>query len=407
MGLLSFLHELIADDPASVSRENNFPTGDFLDRPGALFVAVNTDSRKVTAVRLCDFYSNDKRDTFETFIKEQSKLADKIGFIPNETIFSFYIPDLNKAPRVSKSNNDHFIPYIQAMNPLGRIELADAVFAIKNNIKLISGDKCFSGYTGGVNQSKKYIEFMDKNQRNRDKGVIRYYLDQIQEEFNAGRGISRNNPVKDLIRANAMNERFVDLLVSMIHDRGKCGELLLEIDFPVLYNSEWGQKNITDAQMLEYIARFDMKYLAVEFKNKSMIDFLVRQELVDKVGDWDDAIIQMDEMLLGSSPYSYRQNLGGKTISEQMYEKIKKLEAVIGQACYNKLVQRRNDMVRDNPYLDPSQISPTFVRPDMPWVKLPPKPEPYIDPENDEYVKMCQADDRMREEREARARLSK
>lgn len=381
MGFMDFIKELAGEDQ---SRDNSMVNvndrGSFLNRPGALHICVNKESMKVTSVRLCDLYSQAKEDTFEAFIKEQVKQVKKLDFIPNEAIFSYYVPDLATCPRVFKEENDHFIPYIQQMQPQMRIDLTDAVFAVKYGFDLIDNGRCFSGFSGKVGRSEKYKAFIEGNEKEKQKTIVNYYLDNIEEEYKKNRGISARNPLNNMLHRLGENEAFVEMAVRSIEKRKKIAPLLMDMFFPVLYNTPWGQKHISNSEMLNYVAKYNMKYLGAEFKNKQMLEFFRRNGLFDYLDKWDDAVVAMDDYVLHRGPgiSDDIKPIPGLTTSETLYRNILNKGSEIGRQCYLRLCTQIREQLAINPMADVSAMYPDFIRPDCAGVRpMPPDPVDY------------------------------
>jgi hypothetical protein len=377
MGFMDFLKELAGEDNGNKVVDMN-DRSDFLDRAGALYICVNRDSRKVTSVRLCDFYSHEKEDTFESFIKQQVKQIRKLDFIPNESIFFYYVPDLGSCPHVHKEENDHFIPYLREMQPMMRIEMTDAVFAVKYGFDLVSDGRCFSGFSGKAGLSKRYREFIEANERDKMRVMVNFYLDDIEQDYKAQKGIARQNPVSNMLRKVADNEEAVKIVVDCINKRELVSALMMNMLMPVLYSTPWGAKNISDDEMLNYVAKNDMKYLGVEYRNKAMTDFFIRNGLIDDVINWCDAVSAMDDYVVHKGPkLSYEvKPLPGLTMSETLYQNILDKGAEIGRKAYLNLCGKMLERLRRNPYTDVSRMYPDFERADCPGAR-PGQANPY------------------------------
>ena len=373
MGLLDYFKEL-AGEVDERDGQINIRT-DFANRPGALYLCINKESHRVTSVRLCDIASRLKEDTFESFICEQVKQVKKLDFIPNEIALFYFVPDLATVPRVHKEENDHFIPYIQDKQPQMKIDLTDAAFAVKYGFDLIENDKCFSAVTSGVGNTERYREFMESNEKERYRGIVNYYLDGIQEDYRRQKGISARNPIYNLLQRMGDNENVVGLIVHQINRRKDIAPLMMRMLKPVIINTKWGRKNISDAEMLNYVAKNDMKYLSVEFRNQTMLDFFKRNGLLDAVLEWCGSVSYMDDYVLHRGPgiSDKVSPIPGLTVSETLYQNILDKGAAVGQMCYRRLCRDLRKEKELNPIIDLTAKYPDFIRKDCPGERpLPP-----------------------------------
>lgn len=378
MGLMDFIMELAGEEPGQNNNMINVnDRNNFMNRPGALYLCVNKESMKVTSVRLCDFQSRLKEDTFESFIKGEVKKVKKLDFIPNESVFYYYVPDLSTCPRVFKEDNDHFIPYIQNMQPQMRIELTDAVFAVKHDIDLIQNGSCFSGLTSKVGHSKRYQSFIESNERDKQRTVLNFYLDNIEEDYRKTASISVRNPINVMLHRLGNDTDFVELLVRNVEKRKAVSGLLMDMLFPVLYNTPWGQKNISNDAMLNYVAKYDMKYLGAEFKNHEMLEFFQRNDLFDAMVDWSNAVEAMDDYVLHRRPDIDGGviSIPGLTASETLYRNILNKGSIIGRLAYLKLCNKIKEELAINPTADISGMYPDFERADCKGAR-PQQPDP-------------------------------
>ena len=51
------------------------------------------------------------------------------------------------------------------------------------------------------------------------------------------------------------NENVVGLIVHQINRRKDIAPLMMRMLKPVIFNTKWGRKNISDAEMLNYVAK--------------------------------------------------------------------------------------------------------------------------------------------------------
>lgn len=372
MGFMDFIKELAGEQP-----DKGNPMVDLNDRSayanhaGSLYLCVNKDSLRVTSVRLCDTLSPLKEDTFEWFIRQQVKQVKQLDFIPNERVFYYHIPDLANAPRVYKEDNDHFIPYLQHMEPRQFIDLTDAAFAVKYGFDLISKGRCFSGRDPKVGESRRYKEFMVANDKEKYRAVMDYYMKEIVEDYRKNRSIPYRNPVYDLLHGLEDQPECVEVVVRQIEKNKEVSKLMLDMLYPVLYNTEWGKKHISDNDMLNYVAKYNMKFLSVEFKNKRMLQFFEDHDLIFKVKDWDEAIEHMDNYVLHRGPglTDEVKAIPGLTVSETLYRNILDKSEAIGKACYLRLCEDLRTELTINPDLDTSLMYPDFFRKDCPGAR--------------------------------------
>lgn len=123
-----------------------------------------------------------------------------------------------------------------------------------------------------MGNTERYREFMESNEKERYRGIVNYYLDGIQEDYRRQKGISAANPIYNLLQRMGDNENVVGLIVHQINRRKDIAPLMMRMLKPVIFNTKWGRKNISDAEMLNYVAKNDMKYLSVEFRNQIRLD---------------------------------------------------------------------------------------------------------------------------------------
>ncbi len=367
--LMDYVKELAAEEQQR--KGVVFNPANCLDRAGTLYICANKDTQKVTAVQMCDYGSPLKEDSFEYFIKCQVKDAKKLDYIPDESIFCFHIPDLGKAPKIYKGENNHFMSYIRDMQPQMRIELTDAVFAVKYGIDLIENGRCFSGFTGKVGRTERYLDFMEKNEANRCRFVTQYYLPQVATDVRKGKNplyCNAYNCIEKMVRRLAHNIPAVDMVVDELLKREDILPVMTALMMPVLYNTDWGKRNISDSQMLNYLAKYEMQYLLLEFNNPAMLDFYSRNGLMDMVSEWDNRVKYMDDYVFHRGPgiSELIPAVPGLTISETLYGYIQKQEQAIGCVCYRKLCAMLREQLKQNPSLDTTVMYPDFFRADCP-----------------------------------------
>lgn len=372
MGFINFLENLSGAKYEEKPQPGKYynDRADFLDRPGSLYVCINKDSKNVTYVKLCDLQSPYKEDTFEAFIKEVAKHFRKQEYLPNEVLLNYYVNDMGRVPIINPTDNNHLVPYIKQMEPVMKIGLYDAVFALKNDIDLISNGRCFSGWTNKKGYSEKFNRFIAENETKKMEAILTYYIDEIHEQYKMDKSISRPNALYNILIKYPNDEKRVEMMVSLLGERKDLYEAIMPLLQPVLYNTIWGQKNISPDGMLNYLAKYEMKYLSRDFKNEAMMNLFKIYGLMPLVENWNKAVKDLDWYLMSHEyPSHISCNQESVTASQHLANIMKEREHEIGRECYAILCRKIPRMLSQHPELKVDKLFPDFYRADSPIQK--------------------------------------
>lgn len=134
--------------------------------PGWLFLAFDLDAQQIRDVRRVAAADKQWSD-WNNFVEEQvARALQDLLHLPNERIYAFSCPSLERIPLISGADNNHFIEVVRQFKPTYQLTLLEAAYAIEQGIRpteLRSSDEhynAYADYVAGLQSKRDWLRFV-------------------------------------------------------------------------------------------------------------------------------------------------------------------------------------------------------------------------------------------------------